>query len=60
MRRIISATIFLALILTPLHRAAAGNEPERSGTIVGGSGWFVEGQVGGCQMAPDCAAGAQM
>ena len=59
MRRIISATIFLALILTPVQRAAAGNEPARSGTIVGGSGWFVEGQVGGCQLAPDCAAWVQ-
>ena len=28
----------------------------RSGTIVGGDAWFVESEVGACQMAPDCRA----
>lgn len=33
--------------------------PVRSGTIVTGDGWFVENDVGGCQMAPECATWLQ-
>ena len=59
MRRIISTTIVLALILGPIQTAAADEEPVRSGTILSGDGWFFEQQLGGCQMAPDCAAWLQ-
>lgn len=31
-------------------------EPVRSGSILTGTGWFVDGQTGGCQVSPECAA----
>jgi hypothetical protein len=31
-------------------------EPVRSGSILTGTGWLLDGVVGGCQMAPECAA----
>lgn len=64
MRRIISATILLALILAPAQIAAAGNRnPLRSGTIQGGTGVEMAGgqpwenpaaERSGCQYALDC------
>lgn len=48
----------IVLVITALPSAAAG-KPLRSGTILTGSGWFVESWVGGCQMAPECQAWIQ-
>lgn len=31
-------------------------QPVRSGSIVTGTGWLLDGQIGGCQMSPECAA----
>lgn len=54
------ATTRLAVVLaavvvatTPLPSAGA---PVRSGTILSGSGWFLEYSLGGCQSTPECAA----
>jgi hypothetical protein len=70
MRRTISATILLALILAPAQIAAAApdQEPLRSGTIEGGTGVITGGgppwenpavQRSGCQYALDCLAWVQ-
>lgn len=31
-------------------------EPVRSGSIVGGTGWFLDNALGGCQGSPECSA----
>ncbi|MDQ3646507.1 MAG: hypothetical protein M3345_06160 [Actinomycetota bacterium] len=31
-------------------------EPVRSGSILSGTGWLLDSQLGGCQMSPECAA----
>lgn len=69
MRRTISATILLALILAPAQIAVAGNrDPLRSGTIGGGTGLELAGgqpwenpaaERSGCQYALDCLAWLQ-
>lgn len=33
-----------------------GPEPVRSGSILSGTGWFLDSQTGGCQVSPECAA----
>ena len=59
MRRIISMTMLVALILTPVPGSAGGAKPVHSGTILSGDGWFLENSQGGCQTSPDCAAWLQ-
>lgn len=69
MRRIISATILLALLLAPVQIAAADNRAVlRSGTISGGTGLELAGgqpwenpaaERSGCQYALDCRAWLQ-
>ncbi len=54
MRRIISATIVSALIFAPVQSVAAGREPVRSGSTLGGF-LVMAGRVGpDCAETPDC------
>ncbi|MDQ3962940.1 MAG: hypothetical protein M3277_03380 [Actinomycetota bacterium] len=39
--------------------ANQGPEPMRSGSILSGTGWFLDYQRGGCQVSPECAAWLQ-
>ena len=53
-RRIISITILLALMLAPAQGAFAGEEPIHSGTIVTAHVALAGGEPGSCAAAPDC------
>ena len=59
---------WLASLHCPAHRIkttgtitvtlsnTAARPPVRSGSIVTGAGWVLDGQLGGCQMSPECGA----